>query len=254
MSAMLIRLAYGFPSLAGERLANVSALTGSDELRLAQSVDAGSESWLDVAVASVACVDERPVSVNDVAALTLGDRNSLLLALLSTSFGARLSWVVDCQNCRERLDVDIAISDLLAGLPAVTSDVPTDVFRLPTVADLHAIVGLEPEPARDVLLALCVPSAAELDDDTIAAIEEAMSGADPLADIELSFVCGECRAPITAAVDLAAELRARLTSEDMLLQDVHAFALAYGWTEPDVLALARPRRREYLTLIADLTS
>ncbi len=52
-------------------------------------------------------------------------------------------------------------------------------------------------------------------------------------------------------LDPAAELAARLATPHELLEDVHTLALAYGWTESDVLALPAPRRAEYLTLIAD---
>jgi hypothetical protein len=32
---------------------------------------------------------------------------------------------------------------------------------------------------------------------------------------------------------------------------VHTLAAAYGWTEPEVLALSEPRRAAYLRLVGD---
>jgi len=250
---MLIRLAYGFPSLAGERQATVRPLTGADEVRLAAHPDFGSEASLDVAVAATTTVAEHSVTVDDVKELSLGDRNALVLGLLAATFGSRLSWTISCGKCGERLDADVGISDLLTDIPTSVDLRTRADFRLPTPADLVAITGMDAASARDVLLARCVPGATELDEETIVAIEEAMSGADPLADIELSLGCEACGAKTNASIDLAAELTVRITPNEALLQDVHAFALAYGWSEPDVLALARPRRRQYLELIAELT-
>lgn len=40
-------------------------------------------------------------------------------------------------------------------------------------------------------------------------------------------------------------------SADLLLTEVHALALHYHWSERDILALPRARRRRYLALLAD---
>ena len=63
------------------------------------------------------------------------------------------------------------------------------------------------------------------------------------------IVCPACGAAYVADLDVAgfvwAELRA---SAQRLLGEVDTLARAYGWTEPDVLALGERRRAAYLEL------
>jgi hypothetical protein len=87
---------------------------------------------------------------------------------------------------------------------------------------------------------------AEVRDRIIAAVAEA----DPAADVRLLVPCVECGHRTRAAVDVAACLWAELDGWARgLLADVHVLASAYGWTEPDVLALSPTRRRYYLELV-----
>jgi hypothetical protein len=238
-----VPLVHGLPSHAGLGSTAVRPLTGMDEIGLAQEIPG----WEDRLLAAVCAFPDGA----DPAGLSVGDRNALLLGALAATFGARLSWLVDCASCGAPLDVDLDIDELLtaqpgqpaAGLPA---------FRVPTIGDLAAVRGLDPEAARAALLERCVEGA--LDAATEPEIEEAMAAADPLSDITLALTCSACEARWSAAVDVAGELLARLTAPADLLVDVHALALAYGWTEPAVLALPRPRRQEYLGLVADLAA
>jgi len=223
-------------------------------MRLITHPDIGTEPWLDVAVAAVTQIDGTSVSTTDVDALTLGDRNALLLALLRVTYGEHLSWAFECEVCGERLDVEVHIDDLLRITSAPRERDVAAVFRLPTPADLVAISGLDIPAARDELVQRCITGAIDLDEQSIADIEEAMSHADPLADVELALRCDACAHVAYASVDLTAELLSRLARESAMTQDVHALALAYGWTEADVLELTRPRRHEYLAYVADLTS
>jgi hypothetical protein len=210
----------------------VGALTGADELAL--DLD---NAWDEDVLAAL--WDGAP------SALSIGDRNALLLGVLAATYGRRLSWQLDCGACGASLDLDVDIVDLLAAQPEPTA---LHAFRVPTGADLAAVAGLPLDAARAMLLARCVEGAVDDAD----AIENAMAAADPLADITLVISCAACSANASVSVDVAAELRARLSTPAELLEDVHALALTYGWTEPDVLALTRPRRQEYLALIADL--
>ncbi|MEK8172977.1 hypothetical protein NKH77_40185 [Streptomyces sp. M19] len=96
-----------------------------------------------------------------------------------------------------------------------------------------ALPALLPEPLRERLA-------------------EAAERADPAADLTLNIACPECGAATRAELDVAAYLWTELDAwaRDLLL-DVHLLATAYGWSEPEVLALSPLRRRYYLELCAD---
>ncbi|GAU64952.1 hypothetical protein SSP35_01_02890 [Streptomyces sp. NBRC 110611] len=81
---------------------------------------------------------------------------------------------------------------------------------------------------------------------------EAAEEADPAAELALNIACPECGAATPAELDIAAYLWTELDAwaRDVLL-DVHLLASAYGWSEPEILALSPLRRRYYLELCAD---
>ena len=242
---VLVPLVHGLASR--ESVAAVRPITGADEMALATG---DAESVLGL-LAAISTLDGVTVDAAALSDLTVGDRNALLLGAVAASYVDRLSWLVDCPSCGEQLDVDVELADLLDVVAAHPHDsVPR--FRVPTVADLAAVAGLEPTTARDALLERCVEG--EVDDAAADRVEAAMAEADPLADITVSLSCAACGACTSADVDPLSELLARVTSRTALMEDVHALALAYGWTEPDVLALPRPRRHDYLVLVADLAS
>jgi hypothetical protein len=206
---------------------------------------------VDDLLAAVTTLGGAPLDSSDVRDLTVGDRNALLLGVLATSYERRLSWLLACRSCGEQLDVDIDVADLFDVEP-LDDDGALPPFRVPTVADVAAVSGMAPEAARAALLARCVDAA--LDEETARRVESAMAEADPLADITLSLSCAHCGGLTEASIDPVGEVLARVTDPSDLVEDVHALALAYGWTETDVLALPRSRRHDYLVLVADLAS
>ncbi|WP_246619212.1 hypothetical protein [Streptomyces javensis] len=120
--------------------------------------------------------------------------------------------------------------------------------------------------ARRALIARCIVSvhrsgrpvpadrlpAAELPEPVQRRLAEAAERADPAADVTLNVACPECGEATRAELDIASYLWAELDhwARDLLL-DVHLLATAYGWSEPQILALSPLRRRYYLELCAD---
>ncbi|WP_394437033.1 hypothetical protein [Streptomyces sp. SGAir0957] len=141
-------------------------------------------------------------------------------------------------------------------------------FRLPTAGDLAAVEAAEPDDparARSLLITRCAV-AAERDGSPVAVgelpallpervrhrVAEAAAQADPGADVLLNVACPDCGHHTRAELDIASYLWTELDAwaRDTLL-DVHLLATAYGWSEPEILALSPLRRRYYLELCAD---
>ncbi|WP_328441438.1 hypothetical protein OHA71_39985 [Streptomyces sp. NBC_00444] len=133
-------------------------------------------------------------------------------------------------------------------------------FRLPGVADLTA--AARAADPRGALIARCLVSAEYAGEvrpaDALPApvqhrIAEAVEAADPGADVTLNVACPECGQATRAELDIASYLWTELDAwaRDVLL-DVHLLATAYGWSEPEILALSPLRRRYYLELCADV--
>jgi hypothetical protein len=83
-----------------------------------------------------------------------------------------------------------------------------------------------------------------------AGVDAAMEAAAPAGAIDLLVACPDCATTNAAALDVALLLWARVEERaSLLMAQVHALAAAYGWTEPDVLALSPRRRAAYLELV-----
>ncbi|MFD4717320.1 hypothetical protein ACFWOY_01290 [Streptomyces sp. NPDC058423] len=209
---------------------------------------------------------------DELLSVPVGVRETELFALRRALFGERMQVRAECAACGEAMEFDLD-AGLLAGTAA--PDGPLRVedgdwvveFRLPTVADLTAAATASgPEAARRVLLERCTVSAlrrgeevtldrpaAVLPEQVQRRLAEAAERADPAADVTLNVACPECGESTGAELDIASYLWTELDNwaRDVLL-DVHLLASAYGWTEPEVLALSPLRRRHYLELCADV--
>ncbi|MGY3682722.1 hypothetical protein [Streptomyces sp. TE33382] len=116
--------------------------------------------------------------------------------------------------------------------------------RLLTGCTLRALRNGEPVAAER--LAELLPERVEQ------LIAEKAAEADPTAEVTLNVVCPECGSATVAELDISFYLWTELDNwaRDLLL-DVHLLATAYGWSEPEILALSPLRRRYYLELCTD---
>jgi len=192
------------------------------------------------------------------AAVDVGSRDVLLAGLLESTAGGLVWARAECGACGDPLDVPVDVA-AIARLPvhqpgarlSATVDGTEVAFRLPTTADLLSLRGMEPGPARHLLLTRCVEAAAgEVPDAVADVVDAAMESAAPAGAIEIVVGCPGCGAGTTRALDVSvllwAEIEARAVA---LVADVHALATAYGWTEAEVLALSPQRRATYLSLV-----
>ncbi|MFJ9929857.1 hypothetical protein ACIRU5_27990 [Streptomyces misionensis] len=200
-------------------------------------------------------------------AVPLGEREGDLLALRRALFGERMQVRLDCHACGADMEFELDAGEFARSLdrPArhvvrLTEGGWDIAFRLPAAADLTA--AARAADPRAALLARCLVSATHdgtpRTADALPApvqrrIAEAAQAADPGADVTLNVGCPECGTATRAELDIASYLWTELDAwaRDMLL-DVHLLATAYGWSEPEILALSPLRRRYYLELCADV--
>jgi hypothetical protein len=196
-----------------------------------------------------------PDAVQD--ALPIGSVNARLLGLRSRLFGPKLTCVVDCPRCGERLEVDFTVGDLLsttAGPPPELTVLDGEEhigFRLPTWVDLAAVAGANGSAhGRNLLLERCLLGEKRTVSPALEeALAAAMEAADPLAEILIEVGCFRCEHRFETRFDIVVHLFAELdVRARRLLGEVHVLASTYGWTESEVLALSAARRRMYLEL------
>lgn len=205
-------------------------------------------------------------SEGELAELPAGSRDAALLDLRERLFGPRFTGRTACPACAEQIELTFEAAEVRRG-PAPQRAFamrvePYDVeVRLPSTIDLEAIEACEDVPAaRRTLFARCVTAVrrgeetAAVDDlppHAIDAIAARMSELDPQADVSFDVDCPACarrwREPFDVVTFLWSELDA---AARRALADVHRIAIAYNWSERDILALSPARRAAYLEMLA----
>ena len=194
--------------------------------------------------------------VDAIADLPLGQVNASLLQLRSATFGPRIDGHADCPQCGQRLAFTLDTAQLLAATTA--DDSPRDAeaeglrLRAPCLRDLAAVASAaDAAEAARALLARCTLAGdvARLDAAALAVVEQALDALDPQADLAIALQCVGCGHDGAAQLDAAALLWEEIeVRAQQLLLEVHRLASAYGWSEPQILALSPARRASYLAL------
>ena len=153
-------------------------LVGRDEEFLLQHGRALSPAARTTAVLARCLSRLGPVSriTPDIArSLTVGDREALLLHLRRLTLGEKMSCLLKCPACAEKLDLELDISELLLAPYVQVADVHETSafadglsyrvrFRLPNGADLEAaaaVIASTPESAAELVLRRCVQEACQ---------------------------------------------------------------------------------------------
>jgi hypothetical protein len=207
------------------------------------------------------CAWARPdIPVARLAELPLGAVNAALLRLRGAWFGPRIDAVTDCERCGERLEFALDTRAMLASAAAGDERPALEVnglqFRVPTSGDLAAVAGSgDVDAAATILLERCCvtrPAAASFDFAALMAdVEAQFEACDPAALFDLALVCQACGHAWSAPFDVGATLWSEVDIRaNALFGEVHALARAYGWTEPDILALSPRRRAAYIGMVS----
>ena len=195
-----------------------------------------------------------PGSDEDLPTLPLGRRDALILGL----HGLRaLDATATCPACGEQAEFAVDAGALLAQEPVPQTPLYIDGvvvhWRPIDSRDVGAAAkATDAEDAERVLLSRCVTSAATLSEDVRAALAKAMADADPLAEVLVDVDCPDCGMRFVADLDVASFVWTEVSARaQRLFRDVDVLARAYGWTEPEVLALGERRRDAYLALAGE---
>lgn len=202
----------------------------------------------------------------ELARISVGARDSLLLSLRERLFGRALRAIADCPECAEALELSLTTSGLRAAPEVDAAAPPAEQllevdgvcvrFRLIDSRDLAAVRFCDAVAARRVLLERVVIAAhrgdqpiEELSPEIEARLEERIAELDPQADIVLDLTCPQCGRRWQEPFDVLRFLWSDLDRwARRLFGEVDVLARVYGWREADVLALSPRRRRTYLEL------
>jgi uncharacterized protein YbaR (Trm112 family) len=207
------------------------------------------------------------IPLEQLAQLSIGQRDALLLNLREQMFGSQLTSVVTCPHCGDRLELDFNVADIRVSSETKSEEILSMSvadyqvwFRLPNSFDLAAIARyLDPAIAQQKLLENCLleanykgekQSVQELPANVVAAVSERMGEADPQAEVQLALACPACRHQWQVSFDIVSYFWSEINARSQrLLWEVHALASAYGWREADILAISPQRRQFYLEMV-----
>jgi len=220
----------------GRRLRAVTLRAPDEHRRLLLDVDFSGPRERAIGGALGARI-ERPSS-DCLGRLTLADRHWLIAQLMLRDGIDAIEIAEACARCGGLLELRLDLAAVVRDAePEMMNRV--DGVRLPTVRDL------ERAGSSEEFLASCAP------DHTgdLAEIEQALSDADPLGTVALNAACCLCGNDVRVEIDLVARwLAIAQRAAHELLEEVHALARHYHWSEREILALNESRRQYYIAL------
>ncbi len=214
---------------------------------------------------AVACA----APVDEIALLSIGERDARLLFLRECLFGATLVNVAYCPSCVQPVEWETSVKDIRLQTPAAAGKVQEYNlqtagyhlrFRLPNSFDvLHAAPESNDAAAPAKLLAACIVAAhheeqpydaASLPDAVLQELSRRMEQEDPQADIQMLINCPWCACSWQAPFDICSYLCTEIDGwARNLFQEVYVLASAFGWSEQDILNMSAKRRQVYLEML-----
>jgi hypothetical protein len=199
-------------------------------------------------------------ATDDLASLSVGERDARLLAVREETFGPRLESLAQCPACGERLEFALSTTDLKVDLPDPPPLLEVHLgeerlaFRLPNSYDLAAVAHCaDPNEARLLLARRCLLDAdlSQLPSGAIEDLSSKVAACDPQSDILLDLACPSCGHAWQVVFDIGPFLWEEVSGEALrLVQEVHTLARVYGWSEADILSMSPARRRLYVDLVS----
>lgn len=249
-----------------------ACLTDNDVLNLRESGQHRSSVEQALMILSVVYPD---MTWQQLAALSIGERDARLLAVRERTFGSLLDVFTTCPKCQQELELRLTTTKLRFSIPDGMQDAGHGIstvigdltvqYRLPDSTDLEAVAACKDiDAARRLLLDRCVleiqndagdqrqPIAKHEETFTSAfetALARQMAEQDPQAEVLLNLQCVECKHEWQTLFDIATFFWSELEAHaKRLLNEIYILARAYHWREQDILALTPVRRRWYLEM------
>ena len=218
-----------------------------------------------LAILEVACPD---MLKEDIAKLSIGERDSRLLTLRQWLFGNNITSASNCPHCNELMEWSTNTDELR--VQPLEYDTPQQEhlidhldyqveFRLPNSIDLIAIDQINDiAVASQTLLKRCVSRIerkgkvvpiSRLPQRLRQKILTKMAQADPQADLRVELICANCQHKWEATFDIVSFLWSEIQAwAKQTLRAVHILARSYGWREEDILNMSPMRRQLYLKI------
>lgn len=198
-------------------------------------------------------------------------RDAGLLDLREALFGPSLRCTLPCPQCRAKTELIFRTQDVRPapraqriGPLTFTLGEYSGTYRLPVSGDwvefsrgdISTVDTLRSHVVQRCLLSLQVgghpasTAVAEVPSEVLDAVARAIAEEDENTHLELAVACPECGHRWSALFDIASFLWQEIDAlAQRLLFQVHRLALAYGWTESEILRLSDARRESYLSLV-----
>jgi hypothetical protein len=216
-----------------------------------------------LALLTVACPE---IPTPQLAQLSIGQRDALLLTLREWTFGSQIQSLATCGKCGECLELNFNVGDVRATTPVQlleTFSARVDnwevKFRLPNSLDLMTIASLSSPDIKNELLQRCLLQVYEqgkiqpierLPIQIASAVVTQMAKCDPQADVQLNLSCPACGHKWLSAFDIVSFFWSEIHAWAIrTLREVHLLASAYSWGEAEILAMSPYRRRLYLEML-----
>lgn len=204
-----------------------------------------------------------------LSAIQVGQRDALIFRLRGRIFGARIAGLSACPACGIENELTLDTSDILSGrdaqgggLQAMTlSHLGYEVhFRLPCTHDLldlaaqpsleKAYLGLKERCIVKAFRLKKEIAAAELPEPVIEAMAEMMAEHDSVADVQMNISCSSCGQQWHQSFDIVLFFWKEIDAWALrTLRDVNDLAVAYGWSETEILSISPLRRQRYLEIV-----
>lgn len=204
-----------------------------------------------------ACPETPP---QQLAELSIGQRDALLLTLREWTFGTQIQSLATCPECGENLELTFSVADIRVATPTQLTEKLIVNFadyeielRLPNSLDLMTVsdsITLLERCLLGVYHQGKVQSTQQLPTDVVNAVVAKMAQADPQADLQLNLVCPACSHQWLSTFDIVAFFWSEIQAWAVrTIRSVHILATAYGWREADILAMSPYRRQLYLEMV-----
>ena len=195
----------------------------------------------------------------DIARLSVGRRDLLLLMIRRAMLGTTFESVAECPKCTERLEFTLNAADLEIGSlePAAHEyELAFEQYRVRyrlldsyDIIDAGACASIEEARALLVDSAVLDATVAErsvrpdqLPADVVERLAVAITENDPQAELLLNLDCPACGHGWQVLFDVATFFW------DEVLRDVHFIASKYGWSEDAILSMSPMKRKLYLEM------